>query len=100
MLQIFCRGPYIVAHEQDGKRYWYFEDSEQDMIDFLENLPESAEPPRLGGMPMWCCHGQMLQEDYSKVFEEYAKYLRFLLTVKRKHGLTFPYAPCKADETE
>jgi hypothetical protein len=61
------------------------------MIDFLENLPESAEPPRLFGMPMVCCHGRMLQEDYSAVFEEYRKYLRFLLMVRRRHGLTFDY---------
>ena len=84
-------GQYMVAHEFDGKRYWNFEDDEQAMIDFLENLPESAKFPTIGGAPLWLIHGMMPQEAYDQVFSEHEKYLRFLLDVRRRNDLTFDY---------
>jgi uncharacterized protein YggL (DUF469 family) len=90
-------GKYIVAHEYDGKRYWYFEDDEQAMLDFLENLPESARPPMLGGWPIWHVHGTMPQEEYDQIFEAHRAYLRLLLEKRRKHKLVFDYRTRAAD---
>ena len=41
-------GQSMVSHPRNGKRYWCFK-TEEEMLGFLENLPESARPPTING---------------------------------------------------
>ena len=81
---------YMISHPFDGKQYWCFQ-TEQEMIDFLDNLPESADPPMIGGNSIWLYHGKIPQDVYNQIFDDHRQYLSRLLQHRRNSGTTFPY---------
>jgi hypothetical protein len=83
-------GQFMVSHHSYGKWYWCF-DTRQELIDFLENLPESANRPTINGQQIVMFYGMMPQDEYRQIFEEHRSYLRFLLETRRRHGLTYRY---------
>lgn len=81
-----CR--WMVSHESYGKWYWWF-GTEKEMVDFLENLPESAEISPYAG---YRYRGPKLTEaERDRMQVEYDEWLRSLLKEKRRLGTTFPY---------
>jgi hypothetical protein len=83
-------GQFMASHPCEGKNYWCFQ-TEQQMLDFLENLPESSRPPTINGYAIWYLHGMMPQREYDRIFAEHRRYLRLLLETRRQNGLTFPF---------
>lgn len=82
-------GEWLVAHETYGKWSWCFKYDKQAMIDFLENLPESATPPIVGGVPVW---SQVLTaEESHRAWREHDEKLKQLLEERRRTGRTHPY---------
>lgn len=84
-------GQWMVSHESYGKWYWCFQENRQAMIDFLENLPESAMPPIIDGKPMWMIAFTLTGEERERIWKEHRENLRQLLDEKRRTGRTFPY---------
>lgn len=81
---------FLVSHPTDGKRYWSFR-TEDEMIDFLENLPDSADPPMLKGVSLYNFHGIIPAAEYVRHLEQHEKILWWLLRDKRREGTTFRY---------
>lgn len=83
-------GEFLVSHPTDGKRYWCFS-TKAEMIDFLENLPESADPPTMLGMPLFTYYGIVPDTEYYRVLNTHQHFLSRLLELKRASGMTFRY---------
>jgi hypothetical protein len=88
---------WLVSHPSEGKRYWHFE-TEQAMLDFLENLPESAEPPTVQGLPIFQWHGLIPQAEYDRLWAAHRERLARLLDDKRATGATYSLASARSDD--
>ena len=79
---------WVVEHRTEAKDSWYFR-TERAMVDFLENLPESAVCPTIRGVPLW----MLGQRDrvVRRLWKQHRRQLVRLLRWKRKEGTTFRY---------
>ncbi len=79
---------WVVEHRHNATDSWYFR-TEREMVDFLENLPDSAVRPTLRGAPLW----QFGSHDpvVKRIGENHQRWLAGLLRKKRRAGTTFRY---------
>src|SRR5687767_2165290 len=76
-------GQYVVSHESYGKWYWCFETS-QELLDFLQNLPESSYQAVVGGKAYGVVGMYFSPGEATRLREEHAEKLKELLDLKRE----------------
>lgn len=77
-------GQYLVENTEYAKDYWCF-DLKEDLLAFLVNLPESADPELIRRRhPDW---HEVTSEDRERYMEEHRKYLRTRMAEKQKAGM-------------
>lgn len=80
-------GQYMVSHESYGKWYWCFK-TRQQLVDFLENLPESSYQAVVNGEPYGLTPLYFPPAEAIRLREEHKKKLATLLKMRRELGLT------------